>query len=324
MINIHRTQTYAERRPAQIAAGAQPIPAKKRVAPIRVAWNACRPGDENLKSGKKPSWFRTEAKAHQANDRLASERAYRELVVHCDVCNGFHLQHVFASDLQKYPMLTFKLDELLPPQALISVIEAAIAHRAPQQDAPQAPFPAHMAVPDAREEPKTQPAAPAPTQAAIAPTLESWSAEAKRLSRTAEYQGFVIGDHLNAGFRQFGQPALREARKLWTNSHVWQLRRIAERFPSTRRLDGVRWHTYRKLFHFPDEIVDQLLPRAADGVSANRLYAEACELLGKDPCEHGKKKSVLIPASLHARLKMRAHGTVPKLVREVLERWLAS
>ena len=226
-------------------------------------------------------------------------------------------------------MLIFKLDEINPELTSVPVV----AQRKPQRDAPTAPVPAPCGAPDTQEVPVV------PEQAQSVPvsqnvgsseqlpmecnSLEEWLAQAKRLARSEGYQGFAIGDHLNTGFRQFGQPALREARKLWTNSFVWQLRRVAERFQPVRRLENVRWHTYRKLFRFPDEIVDHLLPKAAAGVSANRLYAEACLLLSKDPVEHGKAKTIRIPASLHARLKAHTAGTVGKLVNDVLEGWLA-
>ena len=81
----------------RIAEGASPIPRKK--PPLRIAWTACQPRDAKLSANRKPSLFCTEAKAREENDLFKSYHGYAEAVVFCELCCGWHLQHIFAADL---------------------------------------------------------------------------------------------------------------------------------------------------------------------------------------------------------------------------------
>lgn len=100
--------TYAERREAQLAAGAKPIASKKRcTCKIRVLWTECRPkefiqDDEGhtvrFKEPFKPTCFKTEERAAAANEVYAACHGYREQVVYCASCGAFHLKHIYAVD----------------------------------------------------------------------------------------------------------------------------------------------------------------------------------------------------------------------------------
>jgi hypothetical protein len=107
--------TYEERRRQQIAAGAKPIPVKKhkqRKGPLRLQWTECRPGKSFLDSengaaqflgrgSEKAQKFYSEADAIAAEQRHFDEKGFRERVIHCDVCQCWHVQHIFTSEVRQ-------------------------------------------------------------------------------------------------------------------------------------------------------------------------------------------------------------------------------
>lgn len=105
--------TYAERRQAQLDAGAPPIPKRKRKpVKLRVAWTECRP-DEFVDSengavqykrahGGPATKFWDEEDAIEAEQKNFEARGYREQVRKCAVCSGgnarkevFHVFHIY-------------------------------------------------------------------------------------------------------------------------------------------------------------------------------------------------------------------------------------
>jgi hypothetical protein len=96
---------YVERREAQLAAGAAPIPAKIRKTKVQLLWTECRPksfiqDDEGrtapFKEAIRPTCFRTEAEAVAANELFKKERGYAEEIVYCEVHRAFHLKHIYS------------------------------------------------------------------------------------------------------------------------------------------------------------------------------------------------------------------------------------
>jgi hypothetical protein len=107
--------TYEERRRQQIAAGAKPIPVKRhkqRKGPLRLQWTECRPGKSFLDSengaaqflgrgSEKAHKFYSEADAIAAEQRHFDEKGFRERVIHCGVCQCWHVQHIFTSEVRR-------------------------------------------------------------------------------------------------------------------------------------------------------------------------------------------------------------------------------
>jgi hypothetical protein len=302
--------SYEERRLAQFAAGAQPIPPKKRVSPIRIAWTPCLPQDLNLKTSRKPTPFKTESLANEANELMFEIKRYRERVTYCSTCKAFHLAHIFSSEVPKSQMPT-QAESTAPP------------------DAPQAPIPAPCCESSPVEVP-VEPCQPEqPTQASVAPTsFEEWLANARKLANTGKCLSWDIGDHINFGKRMYGAKALTAVKTAtgWTDNYITRVASVCERFPIENRHPEVSFFVHRSLVPFDDTVALPLLARAAkEKIGARRLYVMACEMAGADPKAKCPRRDVSIPTALYEKLRERANGVVvSKLVREILEGWMAS
>lgn len=105
--------TYAERRQAQLDAGAPPILAKGKRGPVklRIAWTECSPNQfidsENgavqyKRASLSATKFWSEADAIEAEHKHFEARGYHELIKKCDVCSGgarrecWHVYHIYG------------------------------------------------------------------------------------------------------------------------------------------------------------------------------------------------------------------------------------
>jgi hypothetical protein len=98
--------TYSERRKEQLAAGAEPIASKKRcTCKIKVLWTECRPKEFiqdsegrtiRFREAIKPTSFKTEEDATNANEVYAACHGYTEQVVFCAPCGAWHLKHIYS------------------------------------------------------------------------------------------------------------------------------------------------------------------------------------------------------------------------------------
>jgi hypothetical protein len=135
----------------------------------------------------------------------------------------------------------------------------------------------------------------------------------------------TIGDHILRGEKLYGPDARKAAQQEtgWATAFVWLVAAVAMRFPREKRHEGLSFHIYTRLRLFPDSITEPILKRAAaEGLGARTCYDLAVQMSGEDPTARlaGKNKSVRIPSLLHSKLK--EHGNVNRIVREVLEEWL--
>jgi hypothetical protein len=103
-----RRLTYEERRKAQLAAGALPIPRKGKKGPadplrIKVLYSSVCPGPRKrgMMNIGQPTPFSTREFAEAANERRAALKGFRDGVMECEKCNAFHLRHVYDSELQR-------------------------------------------------------------------------------------------------------------------------------------------------------------------------------------------------------------------------------